>query len=361
MSGTWPEEDYLDESIGLGGDPVLVTEALAMRLATVGIEVLDGCLAYNRTFTVKPALLGPRDSPRVPVIIKLYNSTHRQRLADVPQSASARRESQRRAAVTDDEVGEYAREMNILAGSEMRHPHLLRVLAFSKVPRDWICCEMFEMNLFDYIRQNKAENGGWTACASLFYNVLVPVASAVEFLHQKKYVHKDINSKHVLLQRDLSRVVLAGHKLSKHHDVDGLLSSAKRGEIHWMDPLCFEHTYVFHNDVYSLGVILGELLTGGAPFNMDPQGMVVKKLLAGASPHVINAEVENRWCRMTQLFYDTIGEEASARPDAKQFRKEVNAATKEDDRQVAYAVHVEEHERHSVFGTEIARQGCVVQ
>jgi|TARA_B110000967_G_scaffold203952_1_gene245501 hypothetical protein len=143
-----------------------VTKPLEERLAACAIEITFGCLAYNRTFTVKPGLLGPPGGERVPVVVKLYNSTHRQRLVDVPPGANAWRASQRRAAMTEEDIAEYAREMNIIAGPEMQHPNLLRVLFFSSIPRDWICCEMFETSLFLYVKEHKKQSNdgiGWRA------------------------------------------------------------------------------------------------------------------------------------------------------------------------------------------------------
>ena len=353
-------QDYFDGSYGL--DPAFITKPLEERLAACAIQITPGCLAYNRTFTVKPGLLGPTDGDRVPVVVKLYNSTHRQRLVDVPPGANAWRASQQRAAVTEEDIAEYAREMNIIAGPEMRHPNLLRVLLFSCIPRDWICCEMFESNLFTYVQEHrKSFPREWRPCQSLFTKVVSPIASAVEFLHHKKYVHKDVNSKHVLIMCNFSRVVLAGHKLTKHHDSEGMLSSAKRGEIHWMDPLCFEHAYAPVNDVYSLGVVLAEILTGDAPFRMENQGAVVKKLVAGESSHHIYDDTERRWPRLCQLFRratDTT-DQGRGRPDAKAFGKEVTQCAKQDDSEVPSATRQVEAEMHAAEGLE-DKPGCVL-
>jgi serine/threonine-protein kinase len=154
---------------------------------------------------------------------------------------------------------------------DMEHPHLMRILSWSAEPGRWVCCELFDANLFAYMRNVRP----WSAQAHLFTQILVPIVSAVGFLHSKNYVHKDISPHHVMFLNDLSRVVLSGHKLSKtFKSQTTFLSSAKRGEIHWMDPNCYSSNtcYAFESDVYSLGAILGELLTGDLPYNGDSHG-----------------------------------------------------------------------------------------
>lgn len=305
-----------------------VTEETAVRLASCGIQLEEGVLGYSRTFTVKPAVM-LSDGSRVAV--KLFNDMHRCNAHNVPEV----RRSARRAEPTPEEIAEYAREMNIAAGLDMHHPHLLRILSFSDIPRDWLCCELLNANLYSYIRHGQSP---WRPRGSLFARLLAPIASAVDFLHSKSYVHKDINSHHVLFMRDSSRVVLSGLKLSKSLvDVNIFQSSAKRGEIQWMDPECFEQPYSFESDVYSLGVILGEMLTGETPHGTDAHGLVVARQMGGHPPFTLSQEIQMRWPRMSDLFHRTTvtakgGARRGKRPSAKDFCEQVLRAAREDDK-----------------------------
>jgi serine/threonine protein kinase len=359
MCDSWPgSSDSNDDSYR--GGPVPLTEPLAMRLAAQDIEVVGESLMHNRTFTVFPAVLGKAKGKKQNVVVKAYAETNMPRLADVPLTGRGWRASQRRGAGSVEDVAEYAREMNILAGSEIRHPHLLRVLAFSKLPRDWVCTEAYEMTLFDYIHARSREHAGnWRACALLFH-VLADIAEGLAYLHHKNFVHKDVNSKHVLFKADFRNVVLSGYSLSKQHDSSGLLSSAKRGEIHWMDPLCFEHPYAFHNDIYSLGVVLGEILTGRAPFNLDPHGSVVKRLVAGAPTHVIDEDTQTRWPRLTNVYHDTTcgGVPVRERLTAARFRADVLSAVGHDDALEPRETRAEERAAHNT--TRGGGYDCVV-
>ena len=186
------------------------------------------------------------------------------------------------------------------AAWDMYHPHLLRILAWSAEPGKWVSCELFDANLFKYIH---GRPGPWVVDARLFAKVLSPIASAVAFLHGKNFVHKDINSHHVLFLHDFSRVVLSGHNLSKSLSDAGLhISSAKRGECHWMDPECYKRRYCVESDVYSLGVVMGELLTGEQPYNGEMHGRVIKKQKDGVPPFQLSHDIRRRWPRLCQLF-----------------------------------------------------------
>ena len=96
MCDSWPESDSNDDSYR--GDPVPLTEPLAMRLAAQDIEVVGESLMHNRTFTVFPAVLGKAKGKKQNVVVKAYAETNMPRLADVPLTGRGWRASQRRTS-----------------------------------------------------------------------------------------------------------------------------------------------------------------------------------------------------------------------------------------------------------------------
>ena len=215
-----------------------------------------------------------------------------------------------------EEIAEYAREMNIQAGRDMHHPNLLRILAWSARPRDWLCCERFDCTLWTHVRSTQP----WRTRASQFVRILAPITCAVEFLHSKGNVHKDINSHHVLIRLgadgDYAAAVLSGHKMckavsSEREGASGVggnmtrsstQSSSRRGNISWMDPACIDKPYTQSCDVYSLAVILGELLTGEEPYNGEPVGAVVLKKMSGVLPFHLTSETRTAWPKTCELY-----------------------------------------------------------
>ena len=272
-----------------------VSGETAATLASAGIQLEEGVLGYGKRCTTKPARI-LRDGSSVAV--KIYHDVHRS-VAEHPH-----------------EEGAPSREMNIQAGRDMHHPNLLRILAWSARPRDWLCCERFDCTLWTHIQSTQP----WRTRASQFVRILAPITCAVEFLHSKGNVHKDINSHHVLIRLgadgDYAAAVLSGHKMckavsSEREGASGVggnmtrsstQSSSRRGNISWMDPACIDKPYTQSCDVYSLAVILGELLTGEEPYNGEPVGAVVLKKMSGVLPFHLTSETRTAWPKTCELY-----------------------------------------------------------
>ena len=312
-----PTDEAWDRNFrGRDGD-VLVTRGYyprvsgetAATLAAAGIQLEAGVLGYGKRCTTKPARI-LRDGSSVAV--KIYHDVHRPVAEEPHEEGACSREIEAR----HEEIAEYAREMNIQAGRDMHHPNLLRILAWSARPRDWLCCERFDCTLWTHVRSTQP----WRTRASQFFRILAPITCAVKFLHSKGNVHKDINSHHVLIRLgadgDYAAAVLSGHKMckavsSERQGASGVggnmtrsstQSSSRRGNIGWMDPACLDKPYTQSCDVYSLAVILGELLTGEEPFDGEPVGAVVLKKLGGVLPFHLSAETRTAWPKTCELY-----------------------------------------------------------
>ena len=282
-----------------------VSGETAATLAAAGIQLEEGVLGYGKRCTAKPARLLCDGSS---VAVKIYHDAH---APTDPHGGEGAREIEAR----HEEIAEYAREMNIQAGRDMHHPNLLRILSWSARPRDWLCCERFDCTLFAHVRSTRP----WKTGASQFVKILAPIARAVDFLHTKQLVHKDIRSHHVLIRLgasgDYAAAVLSGNKMCKACEEDqkgggvgggyrrGAVSSRRRGEIGWMDPGCLDKPYTQSCDVYSLCMILGELLSGEAPFNGEPAGSVVLKQMNGVPPFYLQPEsTRAQWPKTCELY-----------------------------------------------------------
>jgi serine/threonine-protein kinase len=161
-------------------------------------------------------------------------------------------------------------------GKQLRHPNLAEVLDFS-IASDGTAYMVMEYIEGVNLREVLARNGG-----PLDYRFLVPIAeqalSALEYLHSRRFVHRDISPDNIMLTRhgdggpalsevEGPRVKLIDLGIAKSLESTLHLTMAGRfiGKIQYAAPEQFGGRVDARSDIYSLGVVLYELLTGVKP------------------------------------------------------------------------------------------------
>jgi len=109
------------------------------------------------------------------------------------------------------------------------------------------------------------------------------LASALEYAHSQGVVHRDIKPSNILFRAD-GTAVLSDLGILKAQSVN---ASMQMGSPHYMSPEQIEgQVGDGRADLYSLGVVVFEMLTGRPPFDADDPFVVVGKHLSDPVPRL---------------------------------------------------------------------------
>jgi hypothetical protein len=174
-------------------------------------------------------------------------------------------------------------------GGRLRHPNVVAVLdAGEHDGYDYLVLEYIRgMSLRAAIEAAPGEVARLPLDAVL--SIVVGIATGLHFAHELAgadglplgLVHRDVSPANVLLGLD-GTVKLADFGIAKDTHVD-TLSGSLRGTVTYMAPeQCRGHAFDRRADVFSLGVILYELITGRRLFWADNDVASLHRVLSGA-------------------------------------------------------------------------------
>ncbi len=142
--------------------------------------------------------------------------------------------------------------------------------------------------LKEYINRNKPIK--WqTAC-----EIAIQIASALNTAHEHGIIHRDIKPHNILITNDFVAKV-ADFGIASAVSSDTVVAGGSAlGSVHYISPEQARGGYVdTTSDLYSLGVVLYEMLTGALPFDGDNAVSIALKKLEEEpiSPKVINLDI----------------------------------------------------------------------
>ena len=139
-------------------------------------------------------------------------------------------------------------------------------------------------------------------------------ASGVAYLHEHGIVHRDLKPGNIFCDSDEQVIKIGDYGLSK------FISCSRRsgqtesvGTFHYMAPEIGKGIYGKEIDVYALGIILFEMLTGDVPFDGESsQEIIMKHLTAepdlSAAPDEFRDLIAKSLRKDPELRYDTVQE-----------------------------------------------------
>lgn len=155
-----------------------------------------------------------------------------------------------------------------VAAARLSHPSIVSI--FDTCSDDGVEAIVMELVRGTTLRERLDHGGPLPAHEAI--DVVGQVADALEVAHRKGVIHRDVKPANILLCRD-GRVMVADFGIAKAVDVHDLTETgAMLGTAKYLAPEQVEgSTATPRSDVYSLGVVLYEVLTGRPPFEADSE------------------------------------------------------------------------------------------
>jgi eukaryotic-like serine/threonine-protein kinase len=157
-----------------------------------------------------------------------------------------------------------------VAAARLSHPSIVSI--FDTCSDDGVEAIVMELVRGTTLRERLDRSGPLPAHEAI--DVIGQVADALEVAHRKGVVHRDVKPANILLCQD-GRVMVADFGIAKAVDIDIrdlTETGAMLGTAKYLSPEQVAGEPVTpRSDVYSLGVVLYEVLTGRPPFDADSE------------------------------------------------------------------------------------------
>jgi hypothetical protein len=147
----------------------------------------------------------------------------------------------------------------------------------------------------------------------------IEIGRALECAHMHRLVHRDVKPQNVLIDPD-GRAKVTDFGIARSLEAHGLTAPGRvLGTTDYVSPeQALGHEVTPQSDIYSLGVVLFEMLTGEPPFRAESQVAVAMKHVRDPLPDVqrlrpeisaaLAAVVERATAKETANRYETVGE-----------------------------------------------------
>lgn len=200
----------------------------------------------------------------------------------------------------------------------MSHPNIVSVYDVSHSENvDYIVMELIDgITLKQYMEQKQVLN--WREAL----HFATQIAKALEHAHSRGIIHRDIKPHNIMVLKDGS-VKVADFGIAQMASAQSTLTREALGSVHYISPEQAKGAHVdARTDLYSLGVVMYEMLTGRPPFDGDtPVSVAIQHINAKAIPprqlnpsipvgleqitmHAMTADRDKRYSSATEMLED---------------------------------------------------------
>src|SRR4051794_28773722 len=184
-------------------------------------------------------------------------------------------------AADSDQLERFRREARAVA--QLSHPHIVTVIdAGEDDGRPYI---VFEFVAGETLKQRIKRLGRLPIDEAVAY--AIEIARALGAAHSRNIVHRDVKPQNVLIDEE-GRAKVTDFGIARTLDDEGLTADGRvLGTTDYVAPeQALGHDVNGQSDIYSLGVVLYEMLTGDVPFHGENQVSVAMKHVREDMPDV---------------------------------------------------------------------------
>jgi eukaryotic-like serine/threonine-protein kinase len=187
----------------------------------------------------------------------------------------------REIAADSDQIERFRREARSVA--QLSHPHIVTVIdAGEDDARPYIVFEYVEG---ETLKERIRRLGSLPVAEAVAY--AIEIARALGCAHQNNIVHRDVKPQNVLIDAE-GRAKVTDFGIARSLDEEGLTADGRvLGTTDYVAPeQAMGHECTAQSDLYSLGIVLYEMLTGEVPFRGENQVAVAMKHVRESLPDV---------------------------------------------------------------------------
>jgi Protein kinase domain/PEGA domain len=204
-------------------------------------------------------------------------------------------------------------------GRALHHPNIIRIFDRGQVGDT----PYFAMEIVDGETLRARLDREGRLDPALAARIVSQVAEALDYAHNKGVIHRDLKPSNIMLERSGGLKVM-DYGIARAQNLEGLTTTgAFLGTPNYAAPETIESTSQPRSDLYSLGVVFFEMLTGSLPFRGDTAFVVLRShcLTPPPAPSSLNFALSKD---LDRIVLRLLSKEPLDRPTAEELLNELS-------------------------------------